>query len=80
MSDVIKGQIWRNVYGAHVQIGDLGEVDHAGTTYKVLWAIPCTEDGTPIGDPIPMNPSTPNRGKAGFPGKLWAEVTPGVAA
>lgn len=68
--DVLKGQIWRNVYGAYVQIGDLGYIDGE----QVLWVQPCTEDGSPIGGPIPMNPPTPNRGEPGFPGDLWAEV------
>jgi hypothetical protein len=77
MNDILKGQIWRNVYGARVRIGDLGEVDHDGVIYPVLWVTPCTEDGSPIGGPVPMNPPTQNRGEAGFPGDLWSVVSVG---
>jgi hypothetical protein len=63
VSEVVarRGQVWRNVYGAHVVVYELGFQQGCA----VLWVYLCDADGVRIAsDPIPMPP-------AGFPGELW---------
>lgn len=70
MTEVKRGQIWRNIYGAHVVVDGIGPYHRPSDgTYEALWVTTCDAHGLVIGDQIPMEP-----GPNGFPGKLWTLV------
>ena len=54
MSAVLRGQIWRNIHGAHVRIDVVGPCRHDNIVSEALWVDVCDADGNVIGDRIPM--------------------------
>lgn len=51
MTDVLRGQIWRNIHGVHVRVFGVGPCQ-GGT--DALWVDVCDERGEIIGGRIPM--------------------------
>lgn len=63
MTAVRRGQVWRNAYGAHVVVYEIG----FNQGRAVLWVYLCDADGVRLAtDPIPMGPPPD-----GFPGEAW---------
>lgn len=54
MNAVLRGQVWRNVHGAHVRVDGVGPHSHDNIAGEALWVDVCDADGNVTGGRIPM--------------------------
>jgi hypothetical protein len=54
MTNVMRGQVWRNVHGAHVKVFGIGPCRHDTEVGEALWVDVCDADGNVTGSRIPM--------------------------
>lgn len=55
MTDILRGQIWRNGNGATVRVFGVGPYRHDGVEGEALWVDVCDAAGNVIGGRIPMD-------------------------
>ncbi len=54
MSNVLRGQVWRNIHGSHVRIDGVAPCRHDNIDSEALWVEVCDAAGNVTGSRIPM--------------------------